>query len=72
MSNRLIKDIGAEAIWEFAERLKERFNDLSLQTKNCGKRVSVNEIDNTSNWILHEVVPKEIDNLVKEMTEVQE
>ena len=60
-----------KAIKEFAERLKTRFNDLSLHTKTREKRVPVNKIDDTSNWVLHEVVPKEIDNLVKEMTEEQ-
>lgn len=58
----------SEAIKEFAERLKVRFNDLSLHTKNHGKIISVDEIDKTANWILHEVVPKEIDKIVKEMT----
>ncbi len=60
--------IKSEAIKEFAERLKTRFNDLSLHTKNHGKSISVDEIDKTANWILHEVVPKEIDKIVKDMT----
>ncbi len=62
-------EIRAESIKEFANRAKSKFNDLSFRTKTQRKNISVKTCDDNANWILHEVVPTEIDNLVKEMTE---
>lgn len=62
----------SEAIKEFAERLKSKVNDLEFRTKTHRKTVSVKFCDDNANWVLHECVPSDIDNLVKEMTEVQE
>ena len=59
----------AEAIKEFAERLKSRLANLSVQTKTHGRKTTPNYVDEIANQILHDVVPQEIDNLVKEMTE---
>ena len=61
----------AEAIKEFAERLKSRLANLSVQTKTHGRKTTPNYVDEIANQILHDVVPQEIDNLVKEMTEVE-
>ena len=58
-----------EAIKEFAERLKSRLANLSVQTKTHGRKTTPNYVDEIANQILHDVVPQEIDNLVKEMTE---
>lgn len=59
----------AEAIKEFAERLKSRLANLSVQTKTHGRKTTPNYVDDIANQILHDVVSQEIDNLVKEMTE---
>ena len=61
-----------EAIKEFAERLKSRLANLSVQTKTHGRKTTPNYVDDIANQILYDVVPEEIDKLVKEMTEVQE
>lgn len=69
---REINQIKSEAIKEFAERLKSRLANLFVQTKTHGRKTTPNYVDDIANQILHDVVPQEIDNLVKEMTEVQE
>lgn len=61
--------VKSEAIKEFAEWLKSRFANLSMQTKTHGRKITSNYVDDIANQILHDVVPQEIDNLVKEMTE---
>ena len=70
--NTARKIIKSEAIKEFAERLKSRLANLSVRTKTHGRKTTPNYVDDITNQILHDVVPQEIDNLVKEMTEVQE
>ncbi len=65
-------EIRNEAIKEFAERLKSKLNDLELRTKTQRKTVAIKFCDDNANWVMHECIPEEIDNLVKEMTEVQE
>ena len=67
-----MKVIRVQAIKEFAERLKSRLANLSVQTKTHGRKTTPNYVDDIANQILHDVVPQEIDNLVKEMTEVSE
>ena len=70
--NRLLQKLQhaqSEAIKEFAERLKSRLANLSVQTKTYGRKTMPNYVDDIANQILHDVVPQEIDNLVKEMTE---
>lgn len=62
-------EIRAEAIKEFAERLKSRLANLSVQTKTRGRKTTPNYVDDIANQILHNVAPQEIDNIVKEMTE---
>lgn len=62
----------SEAIKEFAERLKSRLANLSVQTKTHGRKTTPNYVDDIANQTLHDVVPQEIDNLVKEMTEGKE
>ena len=69
--NTARKIIKSEAIKEFTERLKSRLANLSVQTKTHGRKTTPNYVDDIANQILHDVVPQEIDNLVKEMTEVQ-
>lgn len=60
----------SEAIKEFAERLKEKLANLSVRTKTHGRKTTPNYVDDITNQILHDVVPQDIDKLVKEMTEV--
>ena len=64
-----MKVIRLQAIKEFAERLKSRLVNLSVQTKTHSRKTTPNHVDDIANQILHDVVPQEIDNLVKEMTE---
>ena len=64
-----LKTAKSEAIKEFAERLKERLNNLEYHENSDRKTVTKTKLYNVVNWIMHEVVPDEIDNLVKEMTE---
>ncbi len=58
----------SEAIKEFAKRLKSKVNDLEFRTKTNRKTVPTKFCDDNANWVMHECVPEEIDNLVKEMT----
>lgn len=67
-----MKVIRLQAIKEFAKRLKSKVNDLEFRTKTHRKTVPTKFCDDNANWVMHECIPKEIDNLVKEMTEVQE
>lgn len=62
-------EIKSEAIKEFVEKLKERLNNLEYHENSDRKTVTKTKLYNVVNWIMHEVVPDEIDNLVKEMTE---
>ena len=64
---KFLEQIKSEAIKEFAERLKSRLANLSVQTKTHGRKTTPNYVDEIANQILHDVVPQEIDNLVKEM-----
>ena len=59
----------SEAMKEFAEQLKSRLANLFVQTKTHGRKTMPNYVDDIANQILHNIVPQEIDNLVKEMTE---
>ncbi len=67
-----IKTAKSEAIKEFAKRLKSRVNDLEFRTKTHRKTVPTKFCDDNANWVMHECVPEEIDNLVKEVTEESE
>ena len=67
-NEREINQIKSEAIREFAERLKSRLANLSVQTKTYGRKTMPNYVDDIANQILHDVALQEIDNLVKEMT----
>ena len=64
-----MKVIRLQAIKEFAERLKSKVNDLEFRTKTHRKTVPIKFCDDNANWVMHECIPKEIDKLVKEMTE---
>ena len=66
-----MKVIRLQAIKEFAKRLKSKVNDLEFRTKTHRKTVPAKFCDDNANWVMHECIPEEIDNLVKEMTEVQ-
>lgn len=69
---RLEKTVKLErvaAYKEFAEKLKSRLANLSVQTKTHGRKTTPNYVDDIANQTLHDVVLQEIDNLVKEMTE---
>lgn len=67
--NTARKIIKSEAIKDFAERLKERLTRLSVRTKTHGRKTTPTYVDDIANQILHDVVPQEIDNLVKEIQE---
>lgn len=51
---------------QFAERLKERFNDTEYRAKTKRKTISVEELKAQMDWILHDVTPKTIDETLKE------
>lgn len=61
-------EIRNEAIKEFAELLKSKLDNLEFRTKTHRKTVPTKFCDDNANWVLHECVPRDIDNLVKEMT----
>ena len=58
--------VKSEAIKEFAERLKEKLNNLEYHENTDRKTVTKAKLYHV---VMREVVPEEIDNLVKEMTE---
>ena len=62
-------EVRAEAAREFAERLKSKFASMEYQANTIRKTVRVDELKAQMDWILHEIVPQAIDELVKEMTE---
>ena len=68
MSECTVDEIKSEEIRKFAEWLKSRLANLSVQTKTHGRKTMPNYVDDIANQILHDVVPQEIDKLVKEMT----
>lgn len=55
-----------EQLKQFAERLKEKFNDTEYRAKTKRKTISVEELKAQMDWILHEVVIKNIDETLKE------
>lgn len=61
--------VRAEAIKEFAEKLKESISNMEYRANVQRKTVSVETLYTQVNWVFHEIVPKTIDSLVKEMTE---
>lgn len=63
--------VRAEAIKGFAERLKESISNMEYTANIKRKTVSVETLYTQVNWVFHEIVPKTIDSLVKEMTEEQ-
>lgn len=64
----VIYKIRAEAIKEFAEKLKANFAKLDYKTDTHRKTCDVDFCDKTVNWVIHDITSAEIDNLVKEMT----
>lgn len=63
--------IRAEAIKEFAERLKENISNMEYTADVKRKTVPIETMFTQVNWVFHEIVPETIDKLVKEMTEVR-
>ena len=61
--------VRAEAIKEFAEKLKESISNMEYRANVQRKTVSVETLYTQVNWVFHEIVPKTIDSLVKEKTE---
>ncbi len=51
---------------QFAEMLKEKFNDTEYRAMTKRKTISVEELKAQMDWILHEVVIKNIDETLKE------
>lgn len=63
------QEIKSEAIKEFAERLKEKYcNEFEFNPRTNKRYIPTKKLKTSCDWILHEVVPSSIDNLVKEMT----
>lgn len=58
-----------EQLKQFAKRLKEKFNDTEYRAKTKRKTISVEELKAQMDWILHEVVIKNIDETLKEFTD---
>lgn len=65
-SEKLLKERD-NGIREFAERLKEHFNDLECSLNRYKGTVSLAELVKHTEWILHEVAIQAIDAFVKEM-----
>ena len=65
-------EIESAAIKKFAERLKEKLNNLEYHENSDRKTITKVKLYHVVNWIMREVVPDEINKLVKERTEVQE
>lgn len=57
--------VKTEAIKEFAEMLKECFENLEYNAKTNRKTVKVEELQEQMDWVLHIVAIKTIDNLLK-------
>ncbi len=72
LHSRLIATSRAEAIKEFAERLKKSFNDLEYQANTTRKTIRIEELREQMDWVLHSVAIEDIDDLVKEMVGEQE
>jgi hypothetical protein len=51
---------------QFAERLKEKFSDTEYRAKTKRKTISIEELKAQMDWILHEVVIKNINETLKE------
>lgn len=54
------------ALKQFAERLKDKFNDTEYRAKTKRKTISIEELKAQMDWILHEVVIESIDETLKE------
>lgn len=65
-SEKLLKERD-NGIREFAESLKEHFNDLECSLNRYKGTVSLAELVKHTEWILHEVAIQAIDAFVKEM-----
>lgn len=61
------KNTKAEAIKEFAERLKEQAKNMEYKANTTRKTMPIVEVKDHVHWVLHEVIIETIDNLVKEM-----
>lgn len=64
---RHLSSVKSEAIKEFAERLKENLHDLDFCPNTARKTIPTRELKAICDWILHEIIPNEVDNLVEEM-----
>lgn len=62
-----VVEVKREAIKEFAEKLKQKFNVLEYEANTTRKTLAVDMVERQMDWVLHEVTTSEIDNLVKEM-----
>lgn len=56
-----------QTVREFAEKLKARFAKLEYKTNTHRRTCSVDYVDKTVNWTLHDVMSTEIDSLINEM-----
>lgn len=61
-----------QAVREFAEKLKTKLAALEYKTNTHRRTCSVDYIDKSVNWALHDVILAEIDKLVNEMSEISE
>ena len=59
--------VRAEAIKEFADKLKEKFLEIDYCARTKRNTVSVKELHTQVDWVLHDVSINMIDDLVAEM-----
>lgn len=66
-SSQDVEDTKMEAVREFVEKLKTKLTTLEYKTNTHRKTCSVDYVDKTVNWTLHDVMSTVIDSLVNEM-----
>lgn len=63
----IINKVKREAVREFADKLKEAFNNLAYDANTHRKTLKLEVVNSQMNWVLHEVTAKEIDKLFDKM-----
>ena len=63
-----VEEIKAEAIKEFAERLKEAFSDLEFEYDPKLRIVKVEEVKSLVDWALHKISIETIQDAAKDIS----
>lgn len=63
----ILNKVRKEAVREFADKLKEAFNNLAYSATTHRKNLELEVVNSQMNWVLHEVTAKEIDRLFDKM-----